>query len=273
MKTSLIAFIFLAVVGLNSSAACAEATDASDRSRVVLVPILVYHRFGATVADSMTVTTAVFASHLKTLQEAGYTVIPLGQLVDFLLNQGPPPPPRSVVITVDDGHRSVYTDFFPLVKKFQIPVTLFLYPSAISNASYALTWEQVKEMKQSGLCDVQSHSYWHPNFKKDRMRMVPAEYEKAVETQLKKSKTKLEEELGGRVEMLAWPFGIYDDWLIEKAAKAGYRAAFTIERRLAGRGDNVMVLPRFLMLDSDRAEALSRILAGSSPPEKGVYPR
>lgn len=273
MKSSLIAFVFLVMVGLRPLTAGAEFVDATDRPPAVLVPILVYHRFGATVADSMTVTTAVFASHLQTLQETGFTVIPLSQLVNFLLSKGPPPPPRSVVITVDDGHRSVYTAAFPLVQKFQIPVTLFVYPSAISNASYALTWEMVKEMKQSGLCDVQSHSYWHPNFKQDRRRMAAAEFEQAVEMQLMKSKARIEAELGGTVEMLAWPFGIYDDWLIGKAAEAGYRAAFTIEGRLAGVGDNIMALPRFLMLDSDRTEALRRILGGNFSPRKGFYPQ
>lgn len=54
---------------------------------------------------------------------------------------------------------------FPLLKKYQIPATLFIYPSAISNASYALTWDQLKEMKETGLIDVQSHTFWHPNFR------------------------------------------------------------------------------------------------------------
>jgi peptidoglycan/xylan/chitin deacetylase (PgdA/CDA1 family) len=36
-------------------------------------------------------------------------------------------PTRSVVITVDDGHRSVYTHMFPLVKQYRVPVTLFVH--------------------------------------------------------------------------------------------------------------------------------------------------
>jgi peptidoglycan/xylan/chitin deacetylase (PgdA/CDA1 family) len=44
-----------------------------------------------------------------------------------------------VAITVDDGHLSVYTELYPLILKHRPPVTLFIYPSAISNASYALT--------------------------------------------------------------------------------------------------------------------------------------
>jgi peptidoglycan/xylan/chitin deacetylase (PgdA/CDA1 family) len=261
MKISLVAFMFFALFGLHPAGADEKIVAAAERPGTIQVPILVYHRFGPTVADNMTVTTAVFASQLQILQEEGYTVIPLGQLVDALLGQGPPPPPRSVVITVDDGHRSVYTELFPLVKKFRIPVTLFIYPSAISNAAYAMTWEQLKEMQQSGFCDVQSHTYWHPNFKKDRKQMAPAEYEKAVETQLKKSKARLEKEFGKRVDILAWPFGIYDDWLIGKAAEAGYRAALTLERHPAGDQDKLLALPRYLMLDTDRAERFKRILA------------
>jgi len=69
----------------------------------VQVPILVYHRFGPVVADSMTVTTAVFACQLKYFHENGYTVIPLSQLVRYFLHQLPELPGRSLVITVDDG--------------------------------------------------------------------------------------------------------------------------------------------------------------------------
>jgi peptidoglycan/xylan/chitin deacetylase (PgdA/CDA1 family) len=230
---------------------------------VVCVPILLYHRFGSVIADSMTVSTNVFESNLKYLKDNGYSVISLRQLVNYYLRKGPPPPPRSVVITADDGHKSVYTDMFPLVKKYHIPVTLFLYPSAISNASYAMTWGQLMEMKKTGLFDFQSHSYWHPNFKKDRMKLKQAEYEKFVDMQFKKSKEKLEKELGVKVDMLAWPFGIYDDELIRKAYEAGYVAAFTIKRRQAGASDNIMLLPRYLMTNTDREKAFEKIVGGN----------
>ncbi|MFA5112269.1 MAG: polysaccharide deacetylase family protein, partial [Desulfobaccales bacterium] len=81
------------------------------------VPVLCYHRFGPTVADSMTVTTKVFESQLKWLKDNQYTVIPLRTLVNYLLGQGPPPPPKSVVITVDDAHKTVFTELAPLVRK------------------------------------------------------------------------------------------------------------------------------------------------------------
>lgn len=57
------------------------------------VPILLYHRFGPTVADGMTIKTTVFEEHLRYLRDNGYKVIPLRQLVDWRLRKGPPPLP------------------------------------------------------------------------------------------------------------------------------------------------------------------------------------
>ncbi|MEW6584304.1 MAG: polysaccharide deacetylase family protein [Nitrospirota bacterium] len=234
----------------------------TDNDQDLQVPILLYHRFGTAVVDDMTVTTTVFESHLKYLRDNGYVVIPLRRLVDFYLGKSPPPRVRSVVIVADDGHKSVYTDMFPLIKKYRVPVTLFLYPSAISNASYAMTWDQLREMKRSGLMEFQSHSYWHPNFRKDRKRLKQAEYEKFVDMQLGKSKEKIEKELGCRANMLAWPFGIYDDEIIKRAVKWGYVAAFTMERRHTGSSDNIMALPRYLMINAYKGNTFEMLLSG-----------
>jgi peptidoglycan/xylan/chitin deacetylase (PgdA/CDA1 family) len=229
----------------------------------IRIPILLYHRFGPVVADSMSVTTNAFESQMKYLKDNGYTVIRLRQLVDYYLGKRQSLSSRSLVITVDDGHKSVYTDLFPSLKKYRIPVTLFLYPSALSNASYAMTWDQLREMKVTGLVDFQSHTFWHPNFWKDKKSLKPGEYENFVEMQFKKSKEKLEKELNVKVDMLAWPFGIYDGELINKAIGAGYVAAFSMDRRHASISDSIMTLPRYLMTDSDRGEAFGRILVGS----------
>jgi peptidoglycan/xylan/chitin deacetylase (PgdA/CDA1 family) len=140
-------------------------------------------------------------------------------------------------------------------------MTLFVYPSAVSNASYAMTWDQLRQLKATGLFDFQSHTYWHPNFKKERGRLPPAEFEKLVHMQLTKSREKLEKELGVKVDLLAWPFGIYDPWLMAKASEAGYRAAFSIERRPLSAADARMALPRYLLADTDRGKAFESILS------------
>ena len=235
-----------------------ELNNRNESIQSIQVPIFLYHRFGPMVADGMTVKTEAFQSDLKYLSDNGYRVIPLGDLVDYYLKRKKSPLPGSVVITVDDGHKSIYTDMLPLVKKYQIPVTLFIYPSAISNATYAMTWSQLRELKETGLFDFQSHTYWHPNFKKDKARLKPAEYEAFVIMQLKKSKERLEKEFSTQVDMLAWPFGIYDEDLIRKAKETGYVATFTMERHPAGSNDHVMILPRFLMTNGEKAKTVAR---------------
>lgn len=235
------------------------------------VPILLYHRLGATVADGMTITTPVFESHMKYLRENGYNVIPLRQLVDYLLGKGNAPMPKSVVIVADDAHGSVYTEMLPVIRRYRYPVTVFVYPSAVSNARYAMTWGQLRELRQSGLFDIQSHTYWHPNFKVERRRLLLRAFDRFVTTQLKKSKTRLEAELGGPVDMLAWPFGIYDNYLLGKASEAGYVASFTIERRHVTANESVMKLPRYLLVNADRGKAFARLLEGSSVKRNEVY--
>ncbi len=247
-------FLLLTLPGLESQAAGSGAERG--------IPVLVYHRFGPEVSDGMTVTTPVFESHLKYLQENGYRVIPLRELLENYLPKGVPPDSRVVAMSADDAHISVYRNALPLIKKYRIPMTLFVYPSAVSNASYAMTWDQLRELKTTGLFDFQSHTYWHPNFKKEKEKLCPAEFEKLVEMQLRKPREKLEKELGGKVNLLAWPFGIHDPWLMAKAAEAGYVAAFTIERHPVGREDHPMALPRFLMIDRDRGKAFEQIVNG-----------
>lgn len=228
----------------------------------VSVPVLVYHRFGTTVPDSMTINVDKFAAQLKWLQDNHYTVIPLKTLVDYLLAKGPPPPAKSVVITADDGHESVYTYMLPLIRKYNIPVTLFIYPSAISNASYAMTWQQLQELQRTGLFDIQGHTYWHPNFKRDKKKLTPNEYQKFVETQLNKSKAVLDKKLNIQVNLLAWPFGIYDDYLEQAAAKAGYVVAFSIDARRASKSETMMAQPRYMIVNGYTLKDFAAIIAG-----------
>jgi peptidoglycan/xylan/chitin deacetylase (PgdA/CDA1 family) len=256
MKLRAAVFIFLVIWAIPAHGAGEQPSRGG-------VPILLYHRFGPTVADSMTVTTPVFESHLKYLHENGYKVIPLRDLMEMYFGDGIPAGSRYVVLVADDAHISVYTTAWPLLKKYNAHMTLFVYPSAVSNASYAMTWNQLRELKATGLFDFQSHTYWHPNFKKERERLAPVEFEKLVHLQFTKSREKIEKELGVKVDLLAWPFGIFDPWLMAKAAEAGYAAAFTIERHAVTREDQPLALPRYLLADTDRGKTFEALMNAS----------
>src|SRR5437660_1763876 len=177
----------------------------------------------------MAVTTSQFARQLQYLADKHYRVMPLRTVLSSLLHDEPLS--DAVVITVDDGHRSVYSDMLPIVRKYRVPVTLFIYPSAISNASYAMTWAQLDELRHTGLFDIQSHTYWHPNFKIERRRLAASEYDKFVTMQLVKPRHVVQTKLGVDADILAWPVGIYGDDLLSRAKASGYLAGPPVSAR------------------------------------------
>jgi peptidoglycan/xylan/chitin deacetylase (PgdA/CDA1 family) len=123
-----------------------------------------------------------------------------------------------------------------------------------------MTWEQLHEMEQTGLFDVQSHTYWHPNFKHERKQQKPDDYVKFVRTQLVKSKAVLEQRMGHTINTLAWPFGIYDVELMQAASDAGYIAAFTLDAKPVTPQDAAMALARYMVVDATGEKGFARIL-------------
>jgi peptidoglycan/xylan/chitin deacetylase (PgdA/CDA1 family) len=229
------------------------------------VPVLVYHRFAPTSQNLYTVSLQEFEGQMRYLKENGYQVIPLRSLVDFYLGKGAPPPPQAVVITIDDGHTSVYSYAFPILKKYGYPATLFIYPCCIGRVSYALTWEQIRELADQGL-EIGSHTRYHPNFKVERRRLKPQEYEEFVEKEMTSSKRILEEKLGRSIRYLSYPFGVHDEVLENKAFQAGYQAMFTIMRQGCDQNSSRGALPRFLIEPHTSTRSFSYILSPQSPP-------
>ncbi|MGA3401653.1 MAG: polysaccharide deacetylase family protein [Acetobacteraceae bacterium] len=229
--------------------------------------ILVYHRFGP-VAASTTVSDAALDEQLAWLASHA-RVAPLRSVIGALHAGMSSADRPCVAITADDGHRSVYTDLYPRIRRYRLPVTLFIYPSAISNASYALTWAQLQEMTESGLVDVQSHTYWHPNFKQEKARRSPADYRDFVAMQLSRSKQVLEARIGRPVDMLAWPFAIHDDELEAAAARAGYTAGFLLSNQVARPGTDMLALPRVWMSDGDRGARLAAVIQAACAANAG----
>ncbi len=233
--------------------------------------ILVYHRFSTSAPpDSMTVRVSTFDAQLAFLRAHGYAIVPLRDVVAWAASPSASLPEKAVAITVDDGHRSVYELLRPIVLRERLPVTLFIYPSAISNASYAMTWDELRALRNTGRFDIESHTWWHPNFRTERRRLAPDAFRRFAATQFAHARALLEREVGGPVDLLAWPFGIYDDELTSLAAQAGYVAGFTLDARKVRRGDAPLALPRFLIVDSCTPAVLARMLGERGDAQTGV---
>lgn len=226
----------------------------------VNIPIILYHNFNPTVPGSMTMTPQKFEVNLRLLKEKGFTFIPLKEAVAYLQGKRATLPQKPVVLTADDGWESVYTYMYPVVKKLNIPVTLFIYPASISKEKHFLTWEQLREMKNTGLFDIQGHTFSHPNFKIAKKNLSSSNYEQFVWKELSTSKKILEDKMGTQVTLLAWPFGIYNEYLENQARKAGYDMAFTIGYRNANRSFKPMEQPRFMIVDKLADQTFNIIL-------------
>lgn len=224
------------------------------------VPVLTYHRFADTVLDAMTLRRSTFDGHLAVLRALDCRVIRLAALVDWRLGRGPAPPPRAVVITADDGHRSQVEVMAPRLAQRGWHATLFVYPSAVSNASYALRWADLRALAAGGGFDVESHTYWHANLVQERRLRAPADFERFARDQLLRARQRLAAELGRPVRLLAWPFGLVDAGLMALAAETGHDASFALGNRPVTASDPLQALPRWLMSDALSPAGLQRLL-------------
>jgi peptidoglycan/xylan/chitin deacetylase (PgdA/CDA1 family) len=134
------------------------------------------------------------------------------------------PPKNSVVITIDDGWKTMKTIALPILKKYGFKATLFVYTDLIRSEpnNVTLSWNEIKEMVDEGIIDVQSHTVSHTD-----LTMLS---EESLEKELAASQRMIQEKLGLNVTSIAYPYGTVDEQVVEKLKKYGYEAGFTVIR-------------------------------------------
>ncbi len=175
--------------------------------------ILLYHEFTknapANAQYSVVSTPERFEENIRYILDRGYTIIPLEALIEYQ-NGTRALPQKSVILTFDDGYLSNYTMIYPILKKYNIPATIFVTVSTMDGAG-KMTWAQMKEMESSGLVNIQSHSWKH----EDHAAMP----EGRIHNYIYNSFDLLEEKLGKRSPRLfAYPHGRYNDQTVKIVA-------------------------------------------------------
>lgn len=190
------------------------------------VPILCYHRFGGG-NSKMVVAPDRFEQQLDWLAKNGWRVLRLSELSGFLSGRQALPP-KSVVITIDDGYESVYRYAFPLLKKYGFTATLFVYSDFIG-ARDGLSWAQLQEMASSEVIDIQSHSKSHRNLIERRNGETETSYRSAIDSEVRQPRALLEKRLQGvRVRHFAYPFGDANELVLETMGKAEQELGVTV---------------------------------------------
>ena len=121
------------------------------------LPILMYHAVGDDPwgIASLFVRPSELEKQLQYLKDNGYTTVTFED-ADRLDEIEKP-----VMLTFDDGYEDNYSLLFPLLQKYNAKATVFVITGEIGKTHY-LTEKQIKEMSDSGLVSIQSHTVTHP---------------------------------------------------------------------------------------------------------------
>lgn len=230
------------------------------------VRVLTYHRFGKITRDPFCIEPDDFEKQMRYLAEQGL-IVSLADLQGFIAGKTVLPP-GAVVVTVDDGFRSLYTTALPILKNYGIPATAFVSPGLIHATKGAppmrhpaseeeyLSWDELAKLSEDDIT-IASHGWSHQSL--GRMSIDEAEDEAA------RSREALESHLGTTVSAFAYPFGTVADFNVATAsilAETGYRCAFTSQHGAISPGMDSYCLPRVKVESGERLWQFQLLLRG-----------
>lgn len=224
------------------------AGNAQPVDGVIRVPVLMYHyiRINPVVSDrlgyNLSVTPADFAAQMEWIVTNGFHAVFPSEL-SAALTQGAPLPTKPIVLTFDDGYRDFYDQAWPVLKRFGLKssnavITNFIEKGDRGDIQY-MNWNMVRELDQSGMVEIASHTQNHP----DLTRLSPGNRW----LELSKSKEVIEQQLGHRCNAFVYPSGKYDGATASDAKRAGYQIAFTTNDgkvRVPQDSGPILTLPR-----------------------------
>ena len=216
------------------------------------VPVLCYHQFtdDTQTTNRMVVTEQAFARQMRYLHENGYQAITLDTLYQFIEGQTELPD-KAVVITVDDGYRSYLDVAVPILRQYNMPSTIFIYPDFIGGG-VALNWQDVELLAKSPLIDVQSHSKSHANLAFNNNIESSQQYQQRLRQEVEVAQQSIEHVTGQRsIHYFAYPYGTTSTELMTLLERNHYRLGFTVERGYNPAFSDPLLINRIMIYGGD----------------------
>jgi peptidoglycan/xylan/chitin deacetylase (PgdA/CDA1 family) len=215
----------------------------------VPVPILMYHSIlkDPDHTGTYVVTPEQLEGDLQWLKAHGYTAVQMSEVIAYARGQGTLPE-KPVVITFDDGYYNNYLYAYPLLKQYGMKGVLSVlgqYTDLYSgngenNAYYShCTWAQLREMTQSGVMEVQNHSYNLHTYSAQRHGCAsnkgepPTQYRRIVGADIRKAQERIRTELGVAPDTFTYPFGSYTAESEKMVRELGFAASLSCENGIA----------------------------------------
>jgi peptidoglycan/xylan/chitin deacetylase (PgdA/CDA1 family) len=237
-------------LGIGAAAlACFFVPAASTSGHSRPVPILMYHLVTTPPPGvpntGLYVPEREFAAEMRWLAQNGYRAVTLRRVYDYW-RYGRPLPPHPIVLSFDDGYRSVYLNAFPLMRARGWPGVLNL-EIRHEHHSWGLLPRVVRALIRHGW-ELDSHTITHP----DLTTVGQAQ----LKTEVAGSRRILRSQYHAPVDFFCYPAGAYDDAVITAVQAAGYLGATSTRYGLA-RPSDLWTLARIRVSPGEGAAGLA----------------
>lgn len=245
------------------------------------VAVLGYHNFSETkTVTRMLMRTSELRAQMESIRNSDFSVISMNEFLEWRFGTRLLPE-KCILITLDDGWRSVYTDAFPIFKEYGYPFHLFLYTTYLTGSGDSMTHDMIREMMQHG-ATIGSHSATHP-YPADWKR-AQAKGEEAYTTMIKQEIGETRQKLSDIFEPVStycYPGGYNDAAMQNILQEYGYVAAFTVIPGKVSHNEAPLLIDRYMILGTDssvfedamdfsQVEILEGLATGYTP---GALPR
>jgi peptidoglycan/xylan/chitin deacetylase (PgdA/CDA1 family) len=207
----------------------------------IIVPIIMYHQVKESDLGNDVISPIEFENDLKYLAENHYNTITMTQLIEYVYDKKELPQ-NPVILSFDDGYLSTYLNVYPLLKEYNMRIVLSIIGKSVDefskvcdeNINYShITWDEVKEMQQSGLVEIQNHSYNLHKISSKRYgcsqssNESPEHYEELIGTDINLLQEKIKTVTGNSPNSFTYPYGRYNDNLEHIIKKLGFKSTLT----------------------------------------------
>ncbi len=225
------------------------------------VIVFCYHRFEEKPKDSLAIKPSEFEAQMQMLKDHGIEVIPMEDFLAWRRGEKSIPP-KSAVISIDDGYISGYNIAWPILKKFNYPFTMYVYTDYIKggpkSGGQSMTWGQLEEMRDAGV-DIGSHTVSHSALTAKKGK-TEQQYLDWLKNEIAGSKQAIEDKLGIQVKTLAYPYGMHNEIVRKMAIEAGYEGAFTVYGQRLPFGADASMLGRYA-IESTKPKVFEQAIA------------
>lgn len=271
----MLAGLLIGGAALWNGRAVRASADAAIPKPVNMV-VLMYHSVNTheSRTGDYVITPAALKKDLEYLKKEGYNTIVMSELIAFV-HEGKPLPKKPVMITFDDGYYNNYQNAFPLLKEYNAKAVVSIIGTETdkfselseNNQNYShLTWDQIKEMQQSGLVEFQNHGYNMHKLSSKRLGSTRMEgesvedYQKALEEDIAKLQARYTEMTGWTPNTYTYPFGRVSKESYSVITKLGFSASLDVQSRLytaiPGNDACLYRIPRYNRACSTSAQAI-----------------